>query len=92
MFQPDRKQKMISIRLSATEYQFLKTQHENFGVRNVSDLARLAVQRIMDGSPVAQQTIAGKLADLDNRIRALEAQVSEILQRGWAGASSSGGS
>ena len=88
MFQADRKHKMISIRLSEIEYQFLKTQYETFGVRNVSDLARLAVQRIMDGSPVGQNPLAEKLVDLDNRVRSLEAQISAMTQRKWAGAAS----
>ena len=88
MVNVDRKHKMISIRLSEMEYQFLKTQYESFGVRNVSDLARLAVQRIMDGSPAGSNTHAEKLVDLDNRVRTLEAQITAMAQRNWAEISS----
>jgi hypothetical protein len=41
---------MISLRLSEVEYEDLKSHYRAYGVRNVSELARLALQRTMAGS------------------------------------------
>ena len=46
----DRKRKMISLHLSEEEYEILKTQFRTYGTRNVSDLARRALHRIMTRS------------------------------------------
>jgi hypothetical protein len=45
-----RRKKMISLRLSEAEYEVLKKDYRIYGARNVSDLARLALQRIMHGA------------------------------------------
>jgi hypothetical protein len=63
---------MISLRLSEVEYEFLKTHYRAYGARNASDLARLALQRIMNGSAASQDNFAAKLAELENRVHALE--------------------
>jgi hypothetical protein len=73
---PNGRKKMISIRLSEVEYELLKKQHRTYGARNVSDLARLALQRIMNGSAAFQDSIAAKLAELDDRVHALETKIS----------------
>jgi hypothetical protein len=67
-----RRRKMISLRLSEVEYELLKKHYRTYGARNVSDLARLALQRIMNGSAASQDSYAAKLAELDNRVHALE--------------------
>jgi hypothetical protein len=76
------KTKMISLRLSQVEFDFLKTRYESYGTRNVSDLARLAVQRMMQASDYSVNDIAAELsavraslADLKNRVSTLENQV-----------------
>ena len=79
MLDPDRRRKMISLRLSQTEYELLKTQYRTYGARNVSDLARLALQRIMSGSGRSQDNFAAKLAELDNRVHALESHVALVV-------------
>jgi hypothetical protein len=66
---------MISVRLSDVEYEVLKTHYRTYGARNVSDLARLALQRIMTGSAASQDGFAAKLAELDHRVHALESQL-----------------
>ena len=71
----DRKIRTISLRLSKAEYEGLKTQYQNHGARNVSDLARLALHRMITGSSALQGPFAEKLADLDNRVQALESQL-----------------
>jgi len=78
------KKKMISLRLSEVEYAGLKSQYSNYGARNVSDLARLALQRIMNGTSFPPNNLAVKLAELDGRLQALESQVACLVQRDLA--------
>ncbi len=63
---------MISLRLSQTEYDVLKRRYRAYGVRNVSDLARLALQRIITAPPEPPDIVVAKLADLDGRLSAIE--------------------
>jgi hypothetical protein len=78
---PDRRRKMISLRLSEIEYEVLKTHYRVYGARNVSDLARLALQRIMSGSPGLPDDVAAKLSELDERVHALESRFSQVQAR-----------
>jgi len=71
---------MISLRLSDAEYEVLKMRYRDYGARNVSDLARLALQRIMNGSDGFEESSADKLAKLDDRVRALESRVALMMQ------------
>jgi hypothetical protein len=71
----DLRRKMISVRLSKVEYEVLKTHYRTYGARNVSDLARLALQRIMTGPAASQDDFAAKLAELNDRVHALESQL-----------------
>jgi hypothetical protein len=75
MLDPDRRKKMISLRLSEEEFELLKTRYHTYGARNVSDLARQALQRIMTGSPGPQNEFVKKLAELDDRVHALESHL-----------------
>ena len=81
MLDPDRRKRMISLRLSEEEYELLKASYHTHGARNVSDLARQALQHIMTGSPVPQNDFAKKLAELDNRLHEVESSVSLLLER-----------
>lgn len=80
MLDPDRKRKMISLRLSAKEYRLLKARYHTYGARNVSDLARQALQHILSGPPCPQHDFAAELAELDGRVHALESRVSLLLE------------
>jgi hypothetical protein len=74
---------MISLRLSELEYEVLKSQYRYYGVRNVSELARLALQRIMTAPIAPTSDVAAKLSELDERVHALESRVSiKLAQRG----------
>lgn len=75
MPEADRRTRMISLRLSDAEYDALKTHYRAYGARNVSDLARLALQRIVAGPAESEGAVAAKLADLDGRVHALESQL-----------------
>ena len=70
----ERRVKTISLRLSEVEYEGLKTQYQLRGARNVSDLARLALQYMMTGAPSSHCGLAAKINDLDLRLRALESK------------------
>jgi hypothetical protein len=77
----DRRRKMISLRLSDVEYEVLKTHYRTYGARNVSELARLALQRIMTGPDAPQDGFAARLVELDERVHQLESHVSLLLER-----------
>ena len=68
------RRKMISLRLSEDEYEALKKRYRAYGVRNVSELARLALQLILNGPDDPQDASATTLAQLDDRVHALESQ------------------
>jgi hypothetical protein len=72
---------MISLRLSEVEYEVLKTHYRTYGARNISELARLALQRIVAGPDGLQDGFAAKLSELDKRILHLESQVALLLER-----------
>jgi len=75
------KKRMISLRLSDTEYTILKSQYHTHGARNVSDLARMALQQMMHLSAAPRDGLALKLADLEGRVHALECHVSLLAER-----------
>jgi hypothetical protein len=71
---------MISLRVTDMEYDLLKAHYRTYGARNISELARLALQRIMasSGSP---KDFAAQLSDLEQRLHQLESHVSLLLER-----------
>ena len=83
MSNTDRRKKMISLRLSEVEYGALKAHYRTYGARNVSELARLALQRVMTGSAGPQDGFAAnaKLSELDERLHQVESHVSLLLER-----------
>ncbi|HEX3744924.1 MAG TPA: hypothetical protein VHW09_13370 [Bryobacteraceae bacterium] len=71
---------MISLRLSAEEYQTLHRLYPTYGARNVSDFARLALQRVI-GHPIpSANDPAAKVQELDERLSALEEKVALLLE------------
>ena len=82
MSDSERKKRMISLRLSDTDYTILKSQYHTHGARNVSDLARLALQQMMHLSAAPPRDgLALKLAELEDRVHALECEVSLLAER-----------
>ena len=81
MLDPDRRKKMISLRLSEEEYALLKARYHTCGARNISELARLALQRIMTGSAGPQDPLGAKLSELDERLHQVESRVSLLVER-----------
>jgi hypothetical protein len=76
----DPKRKMISIRLSEAEYEVLRTHYRTYGARNVSELARLALQRMTESAD-PQDGLPAKLAELNGRVHNLECTVALLLDR-----------
>jgi hypothetical protein len=75
---PERRNKMISLRLSDAEYAMLKSQYRKHGARNISDLARLAIQRLIHTSDTTDENTL-RLADLESRVHTLEIEVTALL-------------
>jgi hypothetical protein len=71
-----KRHKMISLRLSDAEYEAFRKLHRSYGAQNVSDFARLAMQRIIVGSPEDADQLALKfvlkLQALDDRLQTIE--------------------
>ena len=80
-FNSDRKKRMISLRISEVEYELLKAQYRAYGARNISDLARMALERFLNGAPGGPDSLATEVPDLIQRIHTLESQVSLLVQR-----------
>ena len=66
MSDTDRRRKMISLRLSEVEYEVLKAHYRTYGARNISELARLALHRIMNGAAGPHDDI-GRSAGIEAR-------------------------
>ena len=79
MDEQSRKCKMISLRLSAEEYEALHSLYPRFGARNLSDFARLAMQRVIGHPLPAPPFEANKILELDERVSALEERVAHLL-------------
>jgi hypothetical protein len=75
------KRKMLSIRLSDVEYDAIKAHLQNYGARNASDLARLALQRIMSEAGASPNGFAARLAELEDRVHTLESRVALMPQQ-----------
>jgi len=77
----NRRRKTISLRLSEVEFEVLKTRYRTYGVGNVSELARLALQRMMTGPAAPHDAFSARLLDLEERVHQLESHVSLLLER-----------
>jgi hypothetical protein len=72
MTEQNRKCKMISLRLSTEEYQALHAVYPSYGARNLSDFARLAMQRVIGHPLTAADVAAAKIHELDERLSVVE--------------------
>jgi len=67
-----------SVRFSEVEYEALRTYYRAYGVRNISEFARLTLRRIVNESAGPQDSAAAKL---EERVRRLELQTSVPVER-----------
>ena len=72
---------MISLRVSEEEYENFKQLYSAHGARNLSDFARIAMQRVA-GEHDSQEAMNLKLLELDGRLIALEARFARWLPKG----------
>lgn len=80
---PDPKSKTITLRISDSDYRALKSLHRALGARNVSEVARSAIQRVLaqgahafTGDPVLSQIL-----DLHSRVSHLESRLHHLTSR-----------
>ena len=73
---------MIGFRLTGMEYQALKTQFRRHGASSVSDLARLAIQQVINPSAGPSNEVTVKLREFDTRLHALGALVPLVAGAG----------
>ena len=72
---------MISLRLSETEYEALRSLYPAYGARNFSDFARLAMRRLIGKSAASDSAFADKVREFDDRLNALESNMTLLLVR-----------
>lgn len=57
----------------------MRALYPNYGARNVSDFARLAVQRAISSSFGPDAAIVSRMQELDVRLNSLEERISLLL-------------
>jgi hypothetical protein len=72
-----RKSRTISFRISETEYELLRVQCRNIGARSVSDLTRIAIQRITEDHTF-EVSVGNSLQALNGRVSELERRVNSL--------------
>ena len=72
---------MISLRLSEEEYAALRARYSRYGARNVSDLARLALDRMMETAPASDAGLSARLQEINLRLNAVEERVALLMAR-----------
>jgi hypothetical protein len=81
MSDQNRKNKMISLRLSEEEYAALRTHYLSYGARNISDLARLALHQVISKPPEPEAGLLAKVHELNDRLAAVEGHLALLRQR-----------
>jgi hypothetical protein len=82
MAKEDRKCKMISLRITAGEYDALHTLYRSYGARNVSDLARLALQHVLGKALSTDDgALHTKVHDMDERLRVVEEAIALLAEQ-----------
>ncbi len=76
----DRKSKMISFRLSPDEYRRLRDACSLHGARNVSELARAAMQNLIEGKDIAVP-LPEQVHQLRERVSVLSSEVERISRQ-----------
>ena len=76
---PDSKNRMISFRLSKEEFDRFHAVCFNYGVRSVSELARAAINKLIDEpASVTRETIEARVSELEGRIRILARELKRL--------------
>jgi hypothetical protein len=76
----DRKNKMVSFRLSAEEYDMYRRACGAAGVRSLSELARVAIERVV-GEGNGKVPVDDQLRDLRETVQCLSKEVRRLAQK-----------
>jgi hypothetical protein len=71
---------MVSFRLSTAEYDRLRRTGKAIGVTNVSELARVAMNRMLDSSKPEQAVLLDQFRDLRDNIESLSFKLERLIQ------------
>jgi hypothetical protein len=75
----DSKNRMISFRLSEEEFDRFRAICFNYGVRSVSELARTAINKLLEEPGRApEESLANRVAELEGRIRILSLELKRM--------------
>ncbi len=75
---PNRKSKMLSVRISQEEYESLRAMYEARGIRSVSKLARDAMRSFLKGTGHNTDTAPSNHGDCEDKIRFLDAKLNTL--------------
>ncbi len=80
-----RKTKMVSFRLSPEEYRKLNDACELQGLGSISELARIALQRMVVNGivhlPAEETSLAAEITELQQRVQSLSADIDRLAAR-----------
>ena len=77
----DRKIKIVSFRMSEREYRALRILCTSHGIRNISDLARRAIQERFVDERIADESAADAIRELREKVQELDAECRQLAQR-----------
>jgi hypothetical protein len=72
------KTRMISIRVSADEYELVKNEYTSRGVRSVSEFTREALHNVLGLSSGHSTGLHAEIRVLDNKVTVLQGEVSRL--------------
>lgn len=78
---PESRSRMISLRLTAEEYDCLRELCFTHGIRSVSEMARTAINMLLqDPALVPQESLDTRVAELESRLHMLALEVKKLNQ------------
>ena len=72
--------KMISFRLSAGDYERLREIRVTRGARSISELARAAVSQLLAASPTSDEVLEVRVNELEGQLRMLALELNKLKQ------------
>ena len=81
MPEKSRQTKMLSLRLSAAEYEMMRTLCEQEGTSNISEFARIAIRKAISHAVLPDSVVSSRFRELDVRLSAVEATVLQLMNR-----------
>lgn len=75
---PESRSRMVSFRLTEEEYDRFRRVCMSRGLRNVSELVRVAVNQLMNDISAAVETSPEPGTNIHSRVATLEAQLAEL--------------